>query len=224
MTFGIDLLPNYLAFIGGLLTLLILPSDFSKLVYLHGISLICWFLSDDKLRMYILFAMLHSAIHNLWPFLTAKGFDPSYDSIYDIICHFCMMFACYQLIRENNYDYAHNKKIVMDVLSIVFLIGSLINCYYSYHMDTDKYSYNTMIFVYTSIFQAVSTGYWIGTMLWYNNLQNEKFFYVWLLSIVAFCFNWSVYKYSEHFIAISMFYRYVEGIFMICTWIPVFFK
>ncbi|QKF93573.1 hypothetical protein QKU48_gp0115 [Fadolivirus algeromassiliense] len=216
-------LSSYLTFIGGLLILLILPSDFSRLSYLHGISTIAWFFADDKLRMYILFGMLHSAIHNLWPFLTPQGFDPSYESIYDIVCHFCMMFACYQLIKSNTLAYSEVQKKIFNILSIIFLIGSFVNCYNSYYMDMDEHSFNTELFVITSIFQAISTGYWISTILWYNHLNNNRFFFHWVLCICVFCINWGIYKYSEHFIGISMEYRYVEAVFMVCTWIPLLF-
>lgn len=210
---------NYLGFICGMGILLLLPSEGTRLVYLHGVSTVSWYFANDTLRMYILLAMFHSAVHNLWPFLTAAGFDPTYESVYDVFCHFTMMFACFQLINQK----ITNKKKIMNILSIVFLIGSLVNCYNSYYMDNNKDSFNTILFVYTSIFQAISTGYWVVTLLWYNRLNNPQFFYHWILAIILYMFNWGIYKYSEDFIALSMFYRYVEGVFMVCSWMPLLF-
>jgi len=210
---------NYGLFVLTFIPLLILPTDNLRLFYMNGLSVLLFFMAREKMRSYLIFALLHSAIHNLWPFLTPQGFDPEQETIYDVFCHFSMMFVCHFLIKRQNQNYSPSKKIWFERLSWFFMVGSLVNCASCFIVEKDENSWKTLLFVYLTIFQAVSTGYWVATMLWFNRLGEEKFFTHWLLWIGLMSFNWGLYKYSEELVALSMLFRYIESIFITCIWV-----
>ena len=206
---------NYLLYVLCLGILLVLPTGWFRLGYIHTISLIVGLFCQDKVRFYILLGMFHSAIHNLWPFLNEMGYDNFETSFYDVLCHLAMMLISYELILKES-PYRYNK--TFNVLTIIFLFGSVLNCIASVLIRYyDNYQAH-QFFEYTTIFQAISTGYWISTNLWYGFYSHEKFLKHWLGWIVIMSMNWFLYRNYENLLGLSMQYKYVESVFVICTW------
>ena len=209
----------YTLFTLSLLVLLVLPTDFLRLAYLHALSAICFISSNDnRVKVYVFLGVTHSIVHNLFPFLTTEGFDATQDATFDVMLHLIMMGLCYKHVRES-WKEDSDKKRWFDFLSIIFLLGSSLNVVAAYFQDGEEYSPRTLFFVNTSIFQAVSTGYWVGVTLWQRRHQEKSFFAHWLFWIVVMSVNWFIYKFSEPLVGISMHFRYVEAVFITCIWV-----
>lgn len=209
-----EILFNYSLYVVSFSILLILPSGWHRLLYLHGASLIFGFLANDNVRFYVLLSMFHSAIHNIWPFLTENGYDNFETSTYDVFCHLIMMLVSYNLIKKN----PPAKSGMFNILTFIFLIGSVLNCIASYLIIDNKEKFIHLFFEYTTIFQAISTGYWISTMLWFNKHNHADFTKHWLVWIILMSINWALYKTFDGLVGISMHFKYIEAVFIICTW------
>lgn len=214
---------RYASYIFGLLVLIVLPDGWWRLAYLHGITVCLSLFANDQQRFYMLLAMFHSAIHHLWPFLKPGiGYDCREQEFYDVFCHMIMIWFCFQYIKSKYYWYPKTHKNLIKYITYLSLIGSVLNCISVYTMDDIQGSIRYNFFTYTTLFQAVSTGYWIATMLWFNELYNNNtFVWHWICWIALMCVNWLIYKCNESMMGLSMTYRYVEGVFMVCTWIAV---
>jgi len=215
---------EYILYCSFLIPLVLLPDSFWRLCYLHGVSMLLIFFTDYKLRFFTLVAMIHSIIHHVWPFLDNTGYKLGYTPFYDVLCHILMMYFAYEVINSHIKKKDLQWKSKFKYLTYFFIIGAIINCltaicsYQSFDSQCHQY------FAWTSIFQAVSTGFWIATMLWYEKWNDHKFFTHWLVIIVIICANWGLYKYSHDILALAMDYRYIEAIFMVSTWTPFFAK
>lgn len=214
MTIPKAILINYILYFCGFIFLLILPSGWYRLLYLHIISLIAGSIANDQLKFYVLFGMFHSAIHNIWPFLTEDGYNNLETSTYDVFCHMMMMIVCYNLIKNN----IKKNKIIFHLLTYTFLLGSFLNCIVSYLIIGNNDEFVHFVFEYSTIFQAISTGYWISTMLWYDNHTHKDFIKHWFGWIILMSINWLLYKTIDNLVQISMYFKYIEAVFMICTW------
>lgn len=211
---------RYLFYLICLPVLLLLPSDTYRLFYLHGISVLLILYVEFEVKFYILLAMFHSAIHNLWPFLTNNGYDRMGTSVYDVMCHFMMMLICYKKIF-NLPTHVVSKR--FHFLTFCFLIGSVVNCFCSYAItDSDNYVTHSL-FEYTTIFQAISTGYWLATMFWFGCYHQKSFELHWMIWISLMSMNWLFYRLNEQLVGISTQYRYIEAVFIIGTW-PLILK
>lgn len=209
-------LSSYTTYVVGFIILLILPTEASRLYYLHLVSILVGFLSNSEMKFNILLGMFHSAIHNLWPFLKNTGYDKTETSVFDVFCHAIMMLLCYHHINYVGGHITFRNK--FHSVSKIFIIGALINCVVSYFITSSNNEYIHIIFEYTTIFQAISTGYWVATMLWYHNLEHIEFYGHWKFWISIMTINWFVYKFIPSLVGISMKYKYVEAVFIICTW------
>ncbi|AGF85681.1 hypothetical protein QJ854_gp101 [Moumouvirus goulette] len=209
-------LSGYMTYLAGFIILLVLPTETSRLYYLHLVSILVGLFANYEMKFYILLGMFHSAIHNLWPFLKNTGYDKEQTSVYDVFCHAVMMILCYHHIINVGGYITFNY--VFHLASTIFIIGALINCTVSYFVTNNNNEYIHCAFEYTTIFQAISTGYWVATMLWYHNLENIKFYQHWIFWICIMTTNWFIYKFIPSLVGISMRYKYVEAVFIICTW------
>ncbi|AKI80541.1 hypothetical protein QJ850_gp158 [Acanthamoeba polyphaga mimivirus] len=201
----------------GFVSLILLPTEHQRLYYLHLVSVIIGLISNYEMKFNILLSMFHSAVHNLWPFLKNTGYDDTEKSVYDVFCHTIMMMMCYHRIYYVQ-NIVIDSEYLFHTLSVLFILGAMINCLVSRLIIDSHHNLLHYIFEYTTIFQAVSTGYWVATMLWYNNLNHQDFYYHWLLWIILMTINWFVYKLWPNLVGISMRYKYVEAVFIICTW------
>lgn len=210
----LELLFPYVIFFNFLCILFIIPTRYYRLVYLHSLSII-FLIPETPMRPYILLSMLHSAIHHLWPFIDTSGYNIKETPFFDVLCHFIMMIWSYGIINEKI------SNPVFQYLTLFWGIGSLFNIIISLIPVKDYKDHAHTIFAWTSITQAISTGYWISTMLYYPNLINHPLFiYHWLFWIGLACVNWIIYKRDHSMIAKSMELTYIESVFIVCTWVP----
>lgn len=191
--------------------LIILPDDSTRMFYLHSISLVTCLTTTVEKRFYVLMAMFHSALHNLWPFLSSDGYNPNYIAFYDVLWHTLSMLVCWEHIAKRN------KSKTIAYLTMLFLVASMVNCVTSVFVSAEN-KFWTDVFVYTSITQAISTGYWVATTLWFDNVRDPSFIYHWTAWIVIMTANWFVYERSIELLKLSMKYRYIEGVFLVSTW------
>jgi len=214
---------RYGLYIIGLLGLFIFPNGWWRVAYLHGVTIFLSLFANDRQRFYMLLAMFHSAIHHLWPFLKPEiGYDYREQEFYDVFCHLMMIWYCFQYIKARYAFYSPFKRGLIHTITYLALFGSVLNCISVFVMDDVPGSSRYNFFTYTTLFQAVSTGYWLATMLWFNDLQyNPTFVWHWMGCISLMCINWLIYKCNEFMMGLSMTYRYVEGVFIVCTWVMV---
>ncbi|BCS82704.1 hypothetical protein QLL95_gp0215 [Cotonvirus japonicus] len=208
-----ELIMTYTMYAFYFMVLLFLPTGKSRLLYLHGVSIIIILFANYEMKFYILLSMFHSAIHNLWPFLKDNGYDNREISVFDVACHTIMIALCYQKIISVIDDWQ-----LFHILTMIFFLGSVINCATSYSIIGTTNPIVHSIFEYTTIFQAISTGYWVATMLWYDHYTNPKFFSHWVMWILLMTINWFIYKFYPRLVGLSMQYKYVEAVFIVCTW------
>ena len=209
---------DYALYMCSFLLLALLPTDRLRLLYIHGISCALLLVTSEVVNSFLLLGVLHSAVHNLWPFLNHEGYDPKYESFYDVLLHLVMLQMCFKHI-SSRHNFSPYRKKFFQILSKIFLAGSFLNVVCSSMVNVYDTDISNFIFVQTSIFQAISTGYWTGTMLWYGRLHEEGFFWHWLLWMAVAVVNWVVYLLHEPLVGMSMKYRYVEAVFTNCVWI-----
>lgn len=207
---------NYFLFILGLSVLLFLPLGWYHLLYLHGVSFIFGFLGKDSVKFYVLLAEFRNVAHNIWPFLTINGCSNFETSVHNVLCHIVMMFVCYYLIKDKRKT--KSKKKQFKILTVVFLTGLILNCTIAHLITHSQNYYLHFMFRYTTIFQAISTGYWVSTMLWFNNHEHKHFIKHWIGWIVLISLIWSFY---ETTVSISINFELSEAVFTVCTWIAV---
>ena len=204
----------YSLFFTFLIPLFILNKTNYRLVYLHGVST-CLLLLDTPMRPFILISMLHSAIHHIWPFINKSGYNIKETPFFDVLCHLIMMVWSYNILDEKI------ENPIFHYLTLFWCLGSFFNTIISALPVSNINDWNYILFAWTSITQAISTGYWIATMLWYPcMIEHEYFLYHWLIWIGMGCINWIVYKTNNTIIGKSMEHSYVEAVFIVCTWVP----
>ena len=202
---------QYLGYVLSLAVLFVLPSNWYRLAYLHGISTLLLIFSHTSLNYFIILAMIHSAIHHLWPFMTHKGYNQDASPFYDVLCHTVMIYAAHNLVAEHLGSWVW--------LSYFFILGSIGNTINSVYLTPKINTAGDTAFGFTSVFQAVSTGFWISTMLWYGSWADPSFVTHWLAIIGIMVANWGLYKLSHKAVGYSMKYNYVEAVFIVCTWV-----
>ena len=114
----------------------------------------------------------------------------------------------------------------------------MLNCVFTNFENKNKKSYfylffnnpSYLIFNLTTSFQAVSTAYWIAFCLHYGEWNKKQFPYYLFLCNLVIVSNWFWYNCDDIFslgiglIKISMKYRYIEGLFIVSSWVPLLFK
>lgn len=233
---SISIVNRYIIFICGLLLSTILPSSFRGNYLWYGTFLaifICF--SRNKLTLDLLVTAFggigHSAIHIYWPFLDSeKGYIPGVSAFPDVLFHSIMIIFVWMRIK--NYV---SKKI--NLITIICIYGTLLNCIFTNFKNTDKntyydlFFYNPYYFIFnlTTSFQAISTAYWIAYTLHYGEWNKKSFQYCLFLCNLVIVSNWFWYNCDDIFelgiglIEISMKYRYIEGLFIVSSWIPLLF-
>ena len=196
-----------------------------RLPYLYGTTLVLWVrsmlraTSCPHLTVTASGALLHSIVHNIWPFLdtTTGGFNIHVSSLPDVLTYLAMfLFVWYTTNRDTLHPAAR-------ICTLGYIAGSVVNCRYP-----DQYGLHYLLFNLTSVFQAVSTAHWVSMCRHYDRWHRPSYSRWLLFSNVYFVLNWAVYNYDHFFlepgigaIAFSMRYRYIEGLFIACTWIPL---
>lgn len=239
--FSISIIHRYLLFIGGLLFSTILPSYYRGLYLWYGTFLailISGYRSQltNRLLVTSLSGLAHSAIHLIWPFLDAKrGYNPNVSAFPDVFFHSLMMIFVWINIK-NKID---NR--TLQIITQLCIAGTLLNCVFTNfktynNFKTNNYYYlflnnpHYLVFNLTTSFQAVSTAYWIAFSLHYGEWHKRSFVYGLFLCNLVIVSNWFWYNCDDIFnlgiglIKMSMKYRYIEGLFIVSTWVPLLFS
>lgn len=236
---SISIVNRYILFITGLLFCTILSESLRGLYLWFGTFLaIIISLSRNclSLKLFIisLGSLCHSTVHIYWPFLDSqKGYMPDISAFPDVCFHSLMLIFIWFNIRNNV-----SKSIQM--ITIFCIFGSILNCIFTnfnnFNNINNTYHYlffnnrYYLIFNLTTSFQAVSTAYWIAFVLHYEEWYKKSFTYCLFLCNLVIVSNWFMYNCDDIFdlkiglIKMSMKYRYIEGLFIISTWIPLLFN
>ena len=222
---------RYIFFLGGLLITTLIPHNLRG-VYLWGGTLnaciMCYL--NNQLSLHLLLVsiggLLHSSCHSYWPFLveTINGFDQSVSAFPDVFFHTIMLIFIWISIRKTL-----SKNV--DIITMFSIGGSVINCMLTNYKSSINYKNEAqyLLFNITSVFQAISTAYWIASILHYKQWHLDEYKQGLFVCVYIIVINWFLYE-CEHFlnlefglIFISMKYRYIEGLFIVSTWIPLLF-
>lgn len=208
----------YFFFLGSLLFNWKSPKVRGDYLYaLSGISVLLGIIQQKYLQIgLLLLSILHSIIHKIWPFLNEQGYDLNEPPVYDVTCHFVMMSICYILITR--YSKQSRK---FHILSTFFLIGSFFNVLTSIDNGDTKESFQHHLFTWMSVFQGISTGYYISTLINFEMWKLPDFEQHWLFMIGLVVINWAIYKAYEPLVGWSMYYRYIEGLFIMSAITPI---
>ena len=197
-----------------------------RLIYLYVITVMLWLFAIFRgtctfhLSLFTMGGLGHSAVHNYWPFLneTTQGFDTRYSAFPDVLFHMTMLVFVWVSMKVF-------LRPIVQKFTIFAIIGSIINCALTNYTSVDSMHY--VFFNSTSVFQAISTAYWIATSIHYG--EWDKCSYAKSLFYVNFIIlsNWGFYEYDHWgnlglgLVGLSMKYKYIEGLFMCSTWIPL---
>lgn len=163
--------------------------------------------------------ILHSFVHQMIPFISEKGLDPTFTGFVDVYVHFIMhLFVCYISLNQINWSMTNY------MLGFVTL-GSYINALISIYFPV-----NNIWFINTSIFQALSSGGWVGALLSYNHYQYENYdsinlsnIIIWISFIVG-AINWLVFRNSNNILTKLYSLNYFDVFFIFPTWIFVYYQ
>ena len=220
-----DITMRYFCFSTALMLCSIIPHGY-RLSYLYGITILLWLYSvilghcTFHLSLFTMGGLAHSAVHNYWPFLneSVEGFDTRYSSFPDVVFHTVMLVFVY-MSTKSVLDPTVNK------WTRIFIVGSLVNCALTNYKSMDTTHY--VLFNISSIFQAISTAFWIATTLHYGEWNKHSYKKCLFLVNFVIVYNWVLYEFDHWahlglgLVGMSMKYRYIEGLFICCTWIPL---
>jgi hypothetical protein len=213
------MLGAYLFYYIGLLILWYIKSENYRTLYLYGITTILMvFVQNFELFMILFIGLLHSCIHRIWPFLTKDGYNIKETPFFDVFCHFLMLFMCYHFIilcpnGLSSLTYLDNAILFWLVISLINVILS------SIPVDSET-EFVHVIFSWTSLSQAVSTGFWISMLLSYNEYHHPLFLINLYIQVLFSCATWVIFRLNSKILGVAMTYNYIEGVFIICTWYP----
>jgi hypothetical protein len=234
---SLSIINRYILFVCGLLFSTILPSSYRGIYLWYG-TIFAIFISllkrklTFKLLIMAISGLGHSAVHLYWPFLDPKlGYVPNISALPDVLFHTLMIIFVWLNIRKKVSKY-------INIFTIFCIFGSILNCIFTNFKNTNKNSYYYLffnnpyylIFNLTTCFQAVSTAYWIAFSLHYGEWYKSSFKYCLFMCNLVIVSNWFWYNCDDIFdlgiglIKMSMKYRYIEGLFIISTWIPLLFN
>lgn len=213
------------------LTALTFMDNEYRLPYLWSGTIVLWLYSfftgnmTFHLTLIAVGGLGHSLVHNIWPFLndSPEGFDGSVSVFPDVFFHMTMLVFVWVTQRAF-------LSPTVDRATIFCIIGAIFNCCLTNYKEGLGLHY--VLFNLTSVFQAVSTAFWVAAVLHYGE-WDKKSYGKWLFSCnIYFIINWALYN-MDHFdvwpslklMQLSMRFRYIEGLFIVCTWVPlIFFK
>ena len=233
---SISPIKRYFLFINGLLLSTILPPQYRGLYLWYG-TFLCIIISIFKRQLtpglltIALGGLGHSAVHLHWPFLDAElGYVPTVSAFPDVFFHTVMLIYVWINIRKNVSNFVNN-------ITILSIFGSTLNCIFTNFKNVNNSTYYLLffnnpyylVFNLTTSFQAVSTAYWIAFSLHYGEWHKINFKYYLFLCNLVIVSNWFWYNCDDIFdlgiglIKMSMNFRYIEGLFIVSTWIPLIF-
>jgi len=234
--YTISIAGRYGLFVGGLGLLTALPYDFRG-PYLWGTTFALTLYSMFKgemtphLFMTVAGGIIHSAIHLIWPFLDdVVGFNPEVSALPDVFFHTIMLVFMWYSMKKD-------LQPAVNYFTMFCIAGAFLNCVFTGFKTTQKDSYAELllsdvfyaIFVITTVFQAISTAYWIACVLHYKEWHDIRFVYGLFTCVTVIVSNWFWYHMDDilqlgiGLVRLSMLFRYIEALFIICTWVPLSF-
>ena len=219
------MLVRYGSFVTGLAVLALVPAE-HRSWYLYGTTCTLWAMSFVSGHMTVHLTLItamgigHSIVHRMYPFLaeTVEGFDDSYPALPDVAFHAQMLLFMWLSTRRYISP-------TMNRYTAVCIVGSFLNCLVSGYKDRADAQY--IVFNISSVFQAISTACWIAGCIHYGKWGKRYYAPCLALTTTIIVGNWGVYQYDHWaqlklgLVAMSMHYRYIEGLFIVCAWIPL---
>lgn len=191
----------YLLYLTLLYLLLIIPKKI-RLIYIDIISLLLLTCGNTEIKTFILLNLFHK-----YAILLIKIHKINIIKLFDSIYYILILYICYFHIQNN-------INMVLIIMSNMFLLFCFINILFSILNIRNQYIY--IIHKYSSISQTISVGYFINTMLWYNNdYSTFGFTLTTLLWIYLMSFSWYIYICSEESFYLSINYKYINEILLI---------
>lgn len=230
----IDPIHRYIFWMVSLSVSALLPASL-RLPYFYGGTALLYIYSaitgnmTFHLTLVALGGVCHSIEHNVWPFLvdTDEGFNDSVSALPDVAFHMVMLMFIWATQRA----FLSSK---VDKVTMACIVGAIINCsltnYKSFEIEGhSKWTFHYVFFNLTSVFQAISTAFWVAGCLHYGEWDKKSYWKCLLLTNIYFVINWALYNMdhfnvwpSVHLMQLSMRYRYIEGLFIVCTWVPLY--
>ena len=234
---------RYKFFVGCLIMLTIIPYELRGYFLWYNTILFSIYSTyngtmSKHLFFTVLSGLIHSKIHVTFPFLDdVQGFNPNVSALPDVLFHTFMLIFTFLSIKQY-------LKPVIFKSTLFCIMGAVLNCVFTgfkiqglnTQVSTETYSElllnNTVysIFVITTVFQALSTAYWIAFVIHYGEWKQEQFSYGLLMCITVIVSNWFWYHMDDIFslniglVKLSMKFRYIEALFIVCTWFPLLFR
>ena len=210
----------YVIFILGLAILPLVPTETTRLIYLHTMTFFTILLSPKNALLYGLMGMIHSGIHIWKQFLQSDKFDLDQSHIIDLTLHLIMLVIAQNLVIKNQKSNHKEQDKLITIISVIAFVGSVINLIVALYMDHTGFL--RYIYVNTSLFRNISSAYWIILPMWHNHWHLPEFKYHWLGSVICFFLHWVFYRYNSNLMFQSLKYHYLQGLFMTSTWHFIF--
>jgi len=159
-----------------------------------------------------LWGVLHSVAHHLWPFITVAGLNIKASAFPDVFVHLAMHAVVHAALIE------FGVSELTRWASLTILAGCCWNCYLASYSRVDA-----KWFVATSVFQAFSTGSWVGFLLAVSSEHKGGATFethLWILWIGA-ALNWVVFKNSTKMLKRLFAISYLDTLFIIPVWLYI---
>jgi len=157
-----------------------------------------------------LWGIFHSAAHHLWPFITVAGLNIKESAFPDVFVHLAM----HVVVHSSACQYGISD--ATRLMSAVIVTGCIWNAYLAYYSRVDE-----KWFVYTSMFQAFSSGSWVGHLLSVSTMHQGGFIYesnLWMMWISA-AINWFTFKNSNKMLKKLFTISYLDTLFIFPVWL-----
>ncbi|PRP79361.1 hypothetical protein PROFUN_12911 [Planoprotostelium fungivorum] len=158
-----------------------------------------------------LWGIFHSCAHHFWPFITVAGLNIKATAFPDVFVHLTMHVIVHSAACQLGISDATR------LASSLVLVGCLWNAYLAYYSRVDE-----KWFVYTSMFQALSTGSWVGHLLSVSLQHNQAGFVyesnLWLMWGGA-AMNWFLFKNSNKMLKKLFTISYLDTLFIFPVWL-----
>lgn len=171
-----------------------------------------------KYKAGYLLAAVHGLVHVYIPFIDHTGINTNHSAGWDVFVHLVMLVYAVHIYCEESLIEHLRSKTWKARFELVVILGSLLNFILGAFSEPDE-----PWFVYTSIFQALSTGYFVAVHLSHHGKECIKHHASNLPLLVGFLtvasFNWGLFRSNHDVLADAFLNRYFETLFIIPTWI-----
>ena len=188
---------------------------------LYALIIYCSKRISNKWILFLSFGWIHSILHYLYPFLDHNGLVIGITPFPDILCHtamfvFAVWFLGFGQIKDFlNITEWNNVSIYFKIFWVISVFGSALNIVSSlliYEEDTTHFDEAVIIFEYTSIFQAISTGFcWSASIVNPLTCKSEKLIKYHLIPWVSGAIiTWFIFLFDNTFMDIMVDHGYLQ--------------